>query len=79
MPPGFRGQRSWGAPFVAVPTRLVSVALVVPEVPGKPDAEVPGVREHLIEGYWRKRWDQVEPDAAGSPETRQSRSGMEWK
>jgi hypothetical protein len=71
MPPGFWGQRPWVALDVGVPTLLVYVALVVPQVLSKPIAEVSWVREHLIERYWLKRWGQIEPDAAGGPETRQ--------
>ena len=49
MPPGLRGRRSRVALVIAVPTALVSAALVVPQVLGKPTAEVTWVQPMTAE------------------------------
>ena len=48
MPPGFRGHRSRVEPIIGVPTPLVTVALVVPPLFGKPSAEVSWVQPMIL-------------------------------
>lgn len=55
-----------GGPFA---DRTGGLITFIVDEPAKAEAAVaadPFVREHLLERSWLKRWDQMEPDPAGS-------------
>ena len=60
-----------GGPFADRTGGLITFIVDAPTTAEAAVAADPFVREHLLERYWLKRWDRIEPDAAGSPQTRQ--------